>query len=151
MKENTVWDDNRLGCNAKAIYKLLEEYANYENRICWPSLATLVEKSSLSKPTVKKGLRELEQYHWLTINHCNRKQDGHCSNNYKLLNPLAEEISAAEGQEIYPCRGKQLTPSGQAAYPERIQLTEANNRRGNRTPRGFASLGIQFDKNDKKR
>jgi hypothetical protein len=144
MRKNTVWDDGRLGCIAKALYKLLEEYADYQNKICWPSIATLVEKSSLSKPTVRKGLRELEQYHWVMIDHCSRKLNGHSSNNYELRNPLSKESQATEGQANYRCGGKQLSLPGQALCPERNPLTKTMNRRGKSTPRGFASLGVKL-------
>ena len=143
MPYKYVWDDGTLSAHAKEIYKLLEQYAGNQDRHCWPSVATLVEKSSLSRPTVKKALRELAQKGWVVIRHCSREVNGHSSNDYELRNPLCGQRPSA-GQAASPQGGNPLTREGQSACPELIQRTKSMNRRGKSTPRGFASLGVQL-------
>ena len=143
-----AWDSS-LNPPAKAIYFLLQRYADNTTHHCWPSIGTLVVKSGFSRPTVKKALRELVLGKWLIIRPRIRKDHGRSSNDYELLNPLGKQHSRGRQAE-YPEAGKEVAGPRQADCPELNQITNSVNYSGNknksRTPKGFASLGIDFDK-----
>ena len=151
MPKKDAWDSS-LTPPAKTIYFLLQRYADNETHHCWPAIGTLVIKSGFSRPTVKKALRELVQGKWLVIRPRIRQDHGRSSNDYELLNPLGKQVSWG-GQRENPGPGKQVAGPRQADCPELTHRTTPDNYPGNQkknhTPKGFASLGIDFDKKKK--
>ncbi|MDO7786104.1 helix-turn-helix domain-containing protein [Desulforamulus aquiferis] len=63
---NHIWDEDGLTFYAKGIYCLLAKFADKEGR-CWPSLKTLKEHSSISKPTIIKAITELKSRGYVQI------------------------------------------------------------------------------------
>jgi hypothetical protein len=52
--------DKRLSAHARWVYCCLAIRADYKDRNCWPSHATIAEDSGLSVSSVKRALRELD-------------------------------------------------------------------------------------------
>ena len=80
-----VFKDENLDSNKKLIMLAIGDNANDEG-FCYPSLNTLINKTSLSKPTIIKHIKELEQNNLLLSKKRNTKQNkkggGRLSNIY---------------------------------------------------------------------
>jgi|GEM_PF-6047442 len=68
-RKNWFWDHNEifesdLSANAKLVRLFLARCANGE-RTAWPSLSTIARRCGISKPTVIKAMKELEEKNWL--------------------------------------------------------------------------------------
>jgi predicted transcriptional regulator len=57
----TSMHDLNLSLQAKGVYGILATYADKDGW-CWPKVATLAEKSSVSVRTVNRALKELKQH-----------------------------------------------------------------------------------------
>jgi DNA-binding MarR family transcriptional regulator len=62
-----VIQDPGLSLRAKGLYALLCTYAN-KNRECYPSITTLSEISGVTRRTIERTLKELEDKHYVTRN-----------------------------------------------------------------------------------
>jgi DNA-binding MarR family transcriptional regulator len=56
--------ESRLTCIQKMVIAALAYYAD-ENGYCWPSIASLMQKSSLSKSTIIRSINELTKLGWI--------------------------------------------------------------------------------------
>lgn len=56
---NGTW--SRMSPSAKAIYPVVKSYANWEHGGAFPSIDTLEQYSGVSRPSVVKALKELEE------------------------------------------------------------------------------------------
>ena len=59
MKYFNVWQESELSFTAKGVYCLLRQFANNITLECWPSVGRMCELAGLSKPTLRKALKEL--------------------------------------------------------------------------------------------
>ena len=67
-----------------AVYMYLKHRANAEGR-CWPSVRTIAKDLSLSRATVQRALRELQQGGWI-VAEPRWRENGSCTSNcYRLL------------------------------------------------------------------
>lgn len=66
-----------------AVYAVLAVHAS-EHGICWPSLATLAKDSGFSKPTVIKGIKELEEAGVVITHQRHDEARGQQSNVYQV-------------------------------------------------------------------
>lgn len=55
----TVYD-SELSHRARAVYMCLKDHADAQGR-CWPGIRTLMRELNLSRRTVQRALKELEQ------------------------------------------------------------------------------------------
>lgn len=62
-----VIKDPDLSLKAKGLYSLLCCYANKE-RECWPKIDTLAEFSGVSRRTIERSLKELENKNYIKRN-----------------------------------------------------------------------------------
>lgn len=69
-----VFRDESLDANKKLVMLAIGDNANDEG-FCYPSLNTLISKTSLSKPTIIKHVKELEQNNLLLSKKRNTKQN----------------------------------------------------------------------------
>ena len=67
-----------------AVYMYLKHRANAEGR-CWPSVRTIAKDLSLSRATVQRALRELQQDGWIVVEPRWRENGSCTSNSYRLL------------------------------------------------------------------
>jgi DNA-binding transcriptional MocR family regulator len=67
-----------------AVYMYLKHRANTEGR-CWPSVRTIAKDLSLSRATVQRALRELQQGGWILAEPRWRENGSCTSNSYRLL------------------------------------------------------------------
>ena len=67
-----------------AVYMYLKHRANAEGR-CWPSVRTIAKDLNLSRATVQRALRELQQGGWIMAEPRWRENGSCTSNSYRLL------------------------------------------------------------------
>ena len=72
-----------LPARAKLVYMYLKDRANKEGQ-CWPSIQTIGRDLGLSRSTVKRAIRELEQAALLTRRGRKRENEGDTSNLYQI-------------------------------------------------------------------
>ena len=69
---------------AVTVYLYLKSRANAEG-ICWPSVRTIARDLHLSRATVQRAIRELQQSGWLAAEPRWRENGSCTSNIYRLL------------------------------------------------------------------
>ena len=79
----SVYQDEQLSHRAKAVYFYLRDRADPQG-ICWPALGTIARELSLSRSTVKRAIRELEQAALLIKQARKRENQGDTSNLYQI-------------------------------------------------------------------
>ena len=72
-----------LGHRARAVYMYLKDHADREGK-CWPGIKTIAAELGLSRSTVKRALKELEQAAFLTKQGRKRENEGDTSNLYQI-------------------------------------------------------------------
>lgn len=72
-----------LSPRSKLVYMYLKDRANKEGQ-CWPSIQTIGRDLGLSRSTVKRAIRELEQAALLTRRGRKRENEGDTSNLYQI-------------------------------------------------------------------
>ena len=162
MKYFNVWQESELSFTAKGVYCLLRQFANNITLECWPSVGRMCELAGLSKPTLRKALKELADRRFLRIIPTVSVRGVVCVNHYQLINPdersgpdPGAKIPAGEGKNLTPAGknftagGKNFTGGGKNFTPNLSNRTipnncfsEGNGSRAKRIPRAFASLGI---------
>jgi len=60
-----VIQDPTLSLRAKGVYSLLTTYAD-KKRNCYPAISTLAELSGVSRRTIERTLKELEEKNYVT-------------------------------------------------------------------------------------
>ena len=81
---DSIYSDDSLPHRAKAVYMYLEDRMNNQ-RQCWPGIRTIASDLQLSRSTVKRALKELEQSGYLLRERRSRANGGRTSNLYTLL------------------------------------------------------------------
>ena len=61
---DSIYSDNSLPHRAKAVYMYLQDRMDTERK-CWPGIRRIAADLRLSRTTVKRALRELEQSGYL--------------------------------------------------------------------------------------
>ncbi len=72
-----------LSPRSKLVYMYLKDRANKEGQ-CWPSIQTIGRDLGLSRSTVKRALKDLEQAAILTRQGRKRENKGDTSNLYQI-------------------------------------------------------------------
>jgi DNA-binding transcriptional ArsR family regulator len=125
-----VFNDETLDSNKKLIMLAIGDNANDEG-FCYPSLSTLVAKTSLSKPTVIKHIKELEQMNLLLAKKRSKKGGGRYTTIYIIYPQIHIPILDKELLEkfgIKDVQSKEALPPLQSKAPlpqEGIQSKEA--------------------------
>ena len=78
---DSIYSDNSLPHRAKAVYMYLQDRMDTERK-CWPGIRRIAEDLRLSRTTVKRALRELEQSGYLRRIQRIRENGGSTSNLY---------------------------------------------------------------------
>lgn len=58
---SAIYAEENLPHRAKAVYMYLRDRGDKDGQ-CWPSIGTIAKELKLSRSTVKRALRDLEQY-----------------------------------------------------------------------------------------
>ena len=78
---DSIYSDNSLRHRAKAVYMYLQDRMDTERK-CWPGIRRIAADLRLSRTTVKRALRELEQSGYLRRIQRIRENGGSTSNLY---------------------------------------------------------------------
>ena len=78
---DSIYSDNSLPHRAKAVYMYLQDRMDTERK-CWPGIRRIAADLRLSRTTVKRALRELEQSGYLRRKQRIRENGGSTSNLY---------------------------------------------------------------------
>jgi len=80
---DTVYADDSLPHRAKSVYMYLKDRMDAERK-CWPGIRRIAADLRLSRSTVKRALKELEQSGYLKRERRCRESGGDTSNLYIL-------------------------------------------------------------------
>ncbi|RPF49619.1 helix-turn-helix protein [Thermodesulfitimonas autotrophica] len=102
-RKDWFWDhnavfDSDLSANAKLVRLYLARCADGE-RAAYPSLNTIASRCGLSKPTVIKALKELEEKGWLVRTGRVTAKQEHQTNVYLLVTPEPEKQADRDKKE----------------------------------------------------
>ena len=78
---DSIYSDNSLPHRAKAVYMYLQDRMDTQRK-CWPGIRRIAADLRLSRTTVKRALRELEQSGYLRRIQRIRENGGSTSNLY---------------------------------------------------------------------
>ena len=67
MVSYNVITDPELSTNAKAIYAVLSVHCN-KSRTCFPSNGTIADLLNVSHSTIKRGIKELKEFNYISRN-----------------------------------------------------------------------------------
>jgi len=81
----SIYSDADLPARARLVYMYLQDRANKDGA-CWPAVKTIARDLKLSRSTVKRALRDLEQTGYLEKQERHRKNGSCTSNLYTLSN-----------------------------------------------------------------
>ena len=82
---DNIYSDADLPARARMVYMYLQDRANKDGS-CWPAVKTIARDLKLSRSTVKRALRDLEQTGYLEKQERYRKNGSCTSNLYTLSN-----------------------------------------------------------------
>lgn len=85
-----IKSDN-LTSHEKLIALLLKEHMNNQTGECYPSVATLMSEGAMSKPTVLKAIRGLEEKLYIKVS--KRKYKNQWHNTYNFLINQGEVVN----------------------------------------------------------
>ena len=80
---DNIYSDADLPARARMVYMYLQDRANKDGS-CWPAVKTIARDLKLSRSTVKRALRDLEQTGYLEKQERYRK-NGSCTSNLYTL------------------------------------------------------------------
>ncbi len=73
------------------VYVTIKSYMNKDSKECYPSLDTIVERSGISKPTVRKAINVLKKENYLSVRIEGRK-NVYRFNSYKTFEPFSYDF-----------------------------------------------------------
>lgn len=73
------------------VYVTIKKYMNKISKSCYPSIATIVEKSGVSKPTVIKAINKLKELNYISVEKMGRN-NLYVFNSYKNFEPFSYEF-----------------------------------------------------------
>lgn len=80
---DSFYADDRLPSRAKAVYLYLRSRANKDG-VCWPAIGTIARELNLSRSTVKRALRDLEELDYVE-NYKRFRRNGGSTSNFYLI------------------------------------------------------------------
>ena len=88
---NNMTNHEDLSPKDLLVYTTIKRFMNKDTKSCFPSIATIVEKSGVSKPTVLKAIDKLEKFNYITISKHGRN-NLYTFNSYKNFEPFSYEF-----------------------------------------------------------
>lgn len=81
------------------VYVTIKKYMNKDTLSCYPSIATIVEKSGVSKPTVLKAINKLQDLDYIKISKMGRN-NLYTFSKYKNFEPFSYEFLEKEDVSV---------------------------------------------------
>lgn len=105
---NEFIDSELLSGYEKLVFMAIKRHLNSESSQAFPSIKTICSHTGLSKPTVIKAIKSLEDKEILTVEHRESEDRGHMSNLYTLVDfkeiwkaPSAKDMKAIAKTKQY--------------------------------------------------
>lgn len=105
---NEFIDSELLSGYEKLVFMAIKRHLNSESSQAFPSIKTICSHTGLSKPTVIKAIKSLEDKEILTVEHRESEDRGHISNLYTLVDfkemwkaPSAKDMKAIAKTKKY--------------------------------------------------
>lgn len=105
---NEFIDSELLSGYEKLVFMAIKRHLNSESSQAFPSIKTICSHTGLSKPTVIKAIKSLEDKEILTVEHRESEDHGHMSNLYTLMDfkeiwkaPSAKDMKAIAKTKQY--------------------------------------------------
>lgn len=105
---NEFIDSELLSGYEKLVFMAIKRHLNSESSQAFPSIKTICSHTGLSKPTVIKAIKSLEDKEILTVEHRESEDRGHMSNLYTLVDfkeiwkaPSAKDMKAIAQTKQY--------------------------------------------------
>lgn len=105
---NEFIDSELLSGYEKLVFMAIKRHLNSESSQAFPSIKTICSHTGLSKPTVIKAIKSLEDKEILTVEHRESEDRGHISNLYTLVDfkeiwkaPSAKDMKAIAKTKQY--------------------------------------------------
>ena len=80
----SIYAEDRLPHRCKTVYIYLRDRSAVSGS-CWPGVKTIARDLGLSRSTVRRALKELEQTGWIRRQFRYRENGSHTSNLYTIL------------------------------------------------------------------
>ena len=80
----SIYAEDRLPHRCKTVYIYLRDRSAVSGS-CWPGVKTIARDLGLSRSTVRRALKELEQTGWIRRQSRYRENGSHTSNLYTIL------------------------------------------------------------------
>jgi hypothetical protein len=141
--KDAVKRDQKLSSKAKLVLVMLMDYADLQGGSCFPSISRLMEDSSLSRNSVKRGLREAQKRGFISIQERRRGKES-TSNLYELKLP-----NDPRSTQALPRSTQALPPRSTQALPRSTQgrdLHQDQNQKETPIPASRASMCLREDK-----
>lgn len=88
---NNMTINEELNPKDLLVYVTIKKYMNKESKSCFPSLALIVEKSGVSKPTVLKAITKLKNLNYIKVEKIGRN-NLYIFNSYKNFEPFSYDF-----------------------------------------------------------
>lgn len=105
---NEFIDSKLLSGYEKLVFIAIKRHLNSESSQAFPSIKTICSHTGLSKPTVVKAIKSLEEKEILAVEHRESEERGHMSNLYTLMDykemwkaPSAKDMKAIAKTKQY--------------------------------------------------
>ena len=105
---NEFIDSKLLSGYEKLVFMAIKRHLNSESSQAFPSIKTICSHTGLSKPTVIKAIKSLEDKEILAVEHRESEERGHMSNLYTLMDykemwkaPSAKDMKAVAKSKQY--------------------------------------------------
>lgn len=105
---NEFIDSEFLSGYEKLVFMAIKRHLNSESSQAFPSIKTICSHTGLSKPTVIKAIKSLEDKEILAVEHRESEERGHMSNLYTLMDykemwkaPSAKDMKAVAKSKQY--------------------------------------------------
>lgn len=124
--DNAIVDEYwpKIGLPAQSVMTVLARMANQE-RSCFPSLASLAQRSGLDRRTVMRALHTLEEHRLISVHHTRTPEGDAGANIYTLLSP--EGVGAESphlGAQDHHGRGSMPLGVGAESPPNKIYIEQ---------------------------
>lgn len=97
------------------VYVTIKSYMNKDSKECFPSLDTIVQKSGISKPTVRKSIENLKNKKYIFVRTEGRR-NVYRFNSYKNFEPFSYEF--LNNKEVEPSEKAYVIASQQLMFKD---------------------------------
>lgn len=88
---NNMWKSGELSPKDLLVYVTIKSFMNKDSKECFPSLDTIVKRSGISKPTVRKAIEVLKKEKYLSVR-IQGRSNVYSFNSYKTFEPFSYDF-----------------------------------------------------------